>query len=298
MNQTISSKDSMKEYTKAYTAGLMDAEGCIGIYEAHKTSGNIVYELRVVIANINLPIIKWLVETFGGNYTKNTPEKGRVWYQWRMGISKGALKFLSNILPYLQIKKEEAEAVLYFYKVKNNSSKEILSKLVENIRLLKNRECSTTEMLDGSIDNKKTHAYLAGIFDGEGCVSVGIASTGKPVLHINVANNFTPLINLYLRIYGGWVQTNKAHGNTKESYRWWITRKELQEKFLLQILPYLKIKKEQAKLALNYVRLPKENIRVEKTKLAVKIKELNQLKIQPDLISDYESDPTEMLVVA
>lgn len=294
--QTIGSKDSMKEYTKAYTAGLLDAEGCIGIYKiVHKTTDRLNYSFSVVIANTNLQLMAWLVSVFGGNYTKITPDKGRVWYQWRAG--KGAVKFLSDLLPYIQIKKLEAELFIKARLEYENKNYSNLHGIMDEIRFLKDRECSTTDTLDGSIENKLTHAYMAGIFDGEGCISVGIAPSGKPILHVNIANNFRPLINLCLRLYSGWFQVKPPKGNTKEALRWWLTKKELQERFLLQVLPYLKLKKEQAKLALTYVRLPKQNMREEKTKLGAKIKGLNQSKIQSELIGDYESDSLEMAQV-
>lgn len=294
-DQTISSKDSMKEFTKAYMAGLMDAEGCFSIYKvALKPSGRLVYQPRIVISSVDLPLIKWLVATFGGFYTSHVPKKGRVWYQWNRNGRKSATEFLSDIIPYLRVKKQEALILKKFYELKAYTCDESQG-LMEGIRQLKDRECSTTETLDGSITDKLTHAYLAGIFDGEGCISVGIAPSGKPVLHTQVGNNYKPLIEFLIKIYGGWFDSIPARGNSKESHRWNVTTKELREKFLSQILPYLRIKKEQAKLALHYIQLPKEGSREERVRIGSLIKELNRPKIRPALTSDRECASAEML---
>lgn len=284
----------MKESTKAYTAGLFDAEGCIGLYlSAQKTTGTRKIQSAVVIANVHLPVIKWLQSTFGGAYTKNTPQKGRPWYQWRAG--EGAARFLSELLPYLHVKRKEAELILRYFEVKDTKDYEEFDRISEELRLLKDRECSTTDTLDSlNTEDKLTHAYLAGLFDGEGCITVAKASTvNKLILHVNFANTYFPLIETFKRIYSGWHQTTPLHGNNKESYRWWITKKDQQEKFLLQVLPYLIIKREQAKLALKYIYLSLDYIRVEKQKLADRIRALNRLMIQPDLVGNYESGPME-----
>ena len=104
----------MKEYTLAYAAGLMDAEGCFSIYKPKSSGKTTSYQARIVLSSIELSLIKWLVETFGGFYTTHRPNKGRVWYQWNINSHKAAAKFLSGILPYLRIKKSEAEVLEEF----------------------------------------------------------------------------------------------------------------------------------------------------------------------------------------
>lgn len=285
----------MKERTKAYAAGLIDAEGCISIYQATSRHGNPQYQARIVLSNVNLAIVKWLVATFGGFYTKHSPKEGQVWYQWNINSKTAASSFLRDILPYLRIKKEEALVLQEFYNLEAAQNPSKRKELMDLIRGKKNRECVTTDTLDGSVDDKLTHAYLAGIMDGEGCISAAFTKSGKPMLRIRMGNNYFPLIDLFQRLYGGWFHTQKARNKTLEFYTWEITTKEQREKFLLQITPYLRIKREQAEIALQLVRLPRTPDRELRKSLCDRIRILNKPKTQPDLIGDYECAPVETL---
>lgn len=287
----------MRERTKAYVAGLMDAEGCFSIYKPTvKPNGPCTnYQPRIVLSNTNLPIVKWLVRTFGGFFTKHTPKKGQVWYQWNLNGKKFSPEFLSYILPYLRIKKAEALVLQEFYSLGDAQNPSRRRELMETIRGMKNRECLTTETLDGKVEDKLTHAYIAGIMDGEGCVSAAFAPDNKPMLRIRMGNNYRPLVQMFLDLYGGWFHTTEAHDNTEEFYTWELTGKERREQFLLQVLPYLRIKRPQAKIALELVRLPSSPNRELRKKLCDAIRYLNLPKIQPVLIGDDESAPVEIL---
>jgi hypothetical protein len=286
----------MRERTKAYAAGLMDAEGCFSIYKPTPKDGKATpYQPRIVLSSVELSLVKWLVSTFGGFYTKHTPKKGRVWYQWNINGRSAAPQFLSYILPYLRIKKDEAFVLQEFYGLGDVQNPLKRGDLMDKIRGMKHRECVTTDTLDGIVEDKLTHAYVAGIVDGEGCISAAFAPGDKPMLRIRMGNNYAPLVQMFLRLYGGWFHTQAAKDNTKEFYTWELTGKENRERFLLQVLPYLRTKKPQAKIALELVRLPSSPNRVLRKKLCDAIRFLNAPKIQSILMGDHESAPAEML---
>jgi hypothetical protein len=286
----------MKERTKAYVAGLMDSDGCFGIYrsvtEERPTSN---FQPRIVIASVNLQLVKWLVANFGGFYTTCRPDKGRTWYQWNRNGSTGAIKFLSDILPYLRVKKREAQTLKEFYELGSAQNLEKRQELMDRMKEEKERDCLTTDTLDGHVRDKQTHAYLAGIFDGEGCISSTILPNGKSRIRIRMGVTHKPLIDLYQRIYGGWFHTQAAKGNQQEFYTWEITKRDLKETMLLQCLPYLRVKREQAKLALLFVRLPYRGAREDRHFICNQISELNSPKIQSDLIGNYECAPERTL---
>lgn len=286
----------MKESTLAYAAGLMDAEGCFSIYKPKANKGKATpYQARVVLSSVELSLVKWLVETFGGFYTSHRPKTGRVWYQWNINSHKAASTFLSGILPHLKIKKHEAEVLEEFYALHGQIDPERRQFLMDTIRALKNRECVTTDTLDGDVQNKLTHAYIAGIMDGEGCLSAAFSKSGKPIYRIRMGNNYLPLVKLFVSLYGGWFSTTAAHDNTKEFYTWEITKQDQRESFLLQVLPYLRTKEEQGKIILELVRNSKERDRERKKSLCDRIRLLNSPKIQSVLVGDHESAPAEML---
>ena len=102
---------------------------------------------------------------------------------------------------------------------------------------------------------KLSREYIAGILDGEGCISIyhQKVQKGKVYLSYNVrviVGMTDPLVVHLLRDqYGGSVWLRKRPAPWKASYTWCLTGK-IVEKFLNDILPFLMIKKGQAMLAL------------------------------------------------
>jgi len=106
----------MKEVTKAYIAGLMDGEGCFRIekFKTERSPIGVQYRTVVEITMCDKRTIETLAKITDRNLQK--PKKlpsGRIAYKlvWRNGP---AAKFISQILPYLMCKKEEAALCLFF----------------------------------------------------------------------------------------------------------------------------------------------------------------------------------------
>lgn len=102
----------------AYLAGIMDGEGCfyIGNYSHNKKTGTPHYQTTIKVSNCDEVLIKWLSDTFGGVYSKYTPNQTpknarKPVYLW--GTSGKRLEHLCEIMmPYLVIKKNQAEIML------------------------------------------------------------------------------------------------------------------------------------------------------------------------------------------
>lgn len=132
--------------------------------------------------------------------------------------------------------------------------------------------------------------YLAGLIDGEGAIFIGTANqAGKQYFNadVKIAVCHTMIIDLCNRYGGFWSYQTRKREPTKYNeprkpiFRWeW--NGEMIKRYLPQILPYLLIKQEQAKLLLearNLGRLPRKEGRqqhLDKLKeLQKQIKELN-----------------------
>jgi hypothetical protein len=103
----------------AYTAGIIDGEGNIGIY-ANNSNGNPVYRMRVRVSNTNTKIIFWLKDLYGGSTGVNKVKSGHNWkpaWYWTISCNT-ALGFLEQIYPYLILKKEQAEIAIRYQKSK------------------------------------------------------------------------------------------------------------------------------------------------------------------------------------
>uniref|UniRef100_A0A6M3KAS4 Putative HNH homing endonuclease n=1 Tax=viral metagenome TaxID=1070528 RepID=A0A6M3KAS4_9ZZZZ len=100
----------------AYTAGIIDGEGYIGILRIQRNqSKRIVYELRINVTMCNPLIPSWLHANFGGSYYEFQPPSlnHKKLYEWRLATWRAG-EFLKLILPYLKMKQGEAEIGIKF----------------------------------------------------------------------------------------------------------------------------------------------------------------------------------------
>ena len=105
------------ELDYAYAAGLIDGEGCIGVYNqtCPTTRTKTRYNLLVRVQMSDWEAILWMKNTFGGCY-RSHPQLGygtRIMYEWTLS-SKMAGEFLKQILPYLKNKRRQAELAIQF----------------------------------------------------------------------------------------------------------------------------------------------------------------------------------------
>lgn len=95
----------------AYAAGLLDGEGYVGINTAfdRKASKTLSYGVRVQITNTNAALMTWLLDHFGGHVAqdKNRRAGWKDAYRWTVN-GRNAGQLLSALLPYLVIKREQA----------------------------------------------------------------------------------------------------------------------------------------------------------------------------------------------
>jgi|WetSurMetagenome_2_1015567.scaffolds.fasta_scaffold609303_2 hypothetical protein len=160
------------------------------------------------------------------------------------------------------------------------------------------------------MSDKAKYSYLAGIIDGEGCLTIGAGRKGNVTNYnsiIMVASTSEKLIKWLQTNFGGnYYKSSRVSDKWKQAYIWRFLKKNEIEKLLLAILPYLIIKREQAILLLEFVRLPRYQETPEKREeLFQKMKLLNKrgndsvttnmqetgdsVKIESELISDNES---------
>lgn len=106
----------MKRTDLAYLAGIVDGEGYIGITADHRTRNpdRPCWRLRVAVTNTN----EWLMQHLkfsigGGTIILRSDKRQKPCYQWEIGNRKAA-EFLKLILPYLRLKRPQAELAIKF----------------------------------------------------------------------------------------------------------------------------------------------------------------------------------------
>ena len=109
-NKQISDRDL------AYAAGIVDGEGCISIVALRTgvRAHGVDYSLLFVVRMIDPSAVFFLKEMFGGGLSvqKNKPPRRPI-YNWGLS-TKPASRALKLLLPYLRVKKKQAELAIEF----------------------------------------------------------------------------------------------------------------------------------------------------------------------------------------
>jgi hypothetical protein len=112
----------------SYLAAMFDGEGTFSIYQnngnyhttvdGEKKQYNFTNS-RVSITNTNIELMEWLVSHFGGVYYTHRRAKAvhKIAYDWRPKGKKNTEELILGILPYLVLKKQQANLVLQYIRL-------------------------------------------------------------------------------------------------------------------------------------------------------------------------------------
>jgi hypothetical protein len=106
------------ETDKAYAAGLLDADGSLGVY----STGTGYTKSQVVVAGQSNEMLIWLRDTWGGRI-EHGGGKMRI-NKWIAGTTAVRITFLTDVLPYLRVKRDIAELVLDYLSNQWNKSED------------------------------------------------------------------------------------------------------------------------------------------------------------------------------
>jgi hypothetical protein len=115
----------------AYAAGVIDSDGSIGIRRStyamrvRKDSSQPTYSARVSAKQVTPEAMDLLKSLFGGSLMlqKASVTKGRPLYYWEIH-SKSATECLMRLLPYLRVKRAQAENCIALYMLIARSKRE------------------------------------------------------------------------------------------------------------------------------------------------------------------------------
>ncbi|MBA7577582.1 hypothetical protein ES708_19435 [subsurface metagenome] len=104
---------------------------------------------------------------------------------------------------------------------------------------------------------KEILAYMAGLFDGEGCIHITKTKAGKynhrsdyHQLQVNLVNTNKKVLDWIKNRFGGSVRRHDIKSRSK-AWTWYIYTIKAKD-FLKMIYPYLVIKEKQAKIAIEF----------------------------------------------
>jgi hypothetical protein len=135
----------------AYTAMAVDGEGCIALSRTtlYTSKGNPYYgyDLKVSIANTSMRLMKWLVKNFGGEFRPKQRGKfgKKLCNEWFVtGGYKRLEWFLLGILPYMLIKRDQANFALQFIRLDGKPNPQMRSELHRKMLSLNSGKTPTT----------------------------------------------------------------------------------------------------------------------------------------------------------
>lgn len=110
-------QDNQREAIQlAYLAGIIDGEGTIGIVKSNKKNWNPQYSAGIGIGMSDKETVETLLKMFTPDrklLIECVPNRKTI-YRWRVIGNKAVPPILKIFLPYLRIKREQAEIVIKF----------------------------------------------------------------------------------------------------------------------------------------------------------------------------------------
>ena len=104
-------------------------------------------------------------------------------------------------------------------------------------------------------DDRVKWAYLAGIVDGEGTISVRFyPKRNERSIAIQVGNTSSKLLNYLYDTFGGTIDRGYKTKGNKLFRLWKVAGSIICKRFLIGLKPYLVIKEDQAETALEFIK--------------------------------------------
>lgn len=121
-----------------YLAGFFDGEGCVTIQRLRRSqknpNHNDTYQAVVCVAQTQMAVLEHFQRRWGGPIYAQAPSRNitakRQLYVWKPSTNS-ARNFLADIVPWLRVKREQAELGLYLLNVEKGKR----SAVGEEIRL-------------------------------------------------------------------------------------------------------------------------------------------------------------------
>lgn len=261
-----------EEELMAYLAGAIDGDGSLSLCKLMHRS-NILHYPVIQLGNLKEDLVDLFCTAFDAKKSVRVPkarEDGsnrRTFYTGRITHSVKCLPVLMRIRDFLVGKREQAEFLINF--INENPSMSGGRRLDHDI--LANRERAYLKMHEMNLAKKQVSltkkvclndndsplfwSYMAGLMDTDGHFSISHRKDryfrAQIQLHMT---NFKCVNYIQENFVGGHLGVKKDKScSLGFVYRWDIGKKEHVRSFLLQIIPYLRQKKQQAELLLKFL---------------------------------------------
>lgn len=268
-----------KEIMSAYLAGCFDGDGSFSITRrdgsvSHRSPE---YKPLIQLGSLCEDLMGFFVENIGGSFCATHIKLGKdrifkkTFYRWALNGQQNCLKFAQSLVPYLAIKRERVLFLIDFitkFPFKRGSnllSKEVIAEKQSYYLKMRNMnderyETSLAKQTSTLSDDPKFFAYFAGIMDTDGSFSIK-----KEIWNPEFKNpRYSALMLLSMQDlrainkirrecpYGSVCVVKSKTTKRGYSYRINFSRKDDLKVLLTKIIPYLRIKQDQAKILLEF----------------------------------------------
>lgn len=132
---------------------------------------------------------------------------------------------------------------------------ETLEQIYERYGIDKNEEIEDDRYTIPEMPEDVLTGYVAGFFDGEGCVRINKGIRDNYTLTISITNSNFDILKLYEKRYGGKIRPHPKNKSLKEGHKdiWlWEAMNNDSLKIIREVYQFTLVKKEQIKLAIEF----------------------------------------------
>ncbi len=307
-----------EEILMSYMAGIMDGDGSFSLQKLKNASKSALYFPVLQLGMQSEHILKMFTENFGGTYhlRNNDPRYKFPFYTWRLRSIRNAVPVLQKLVKYLVLKKERAQFLLDFclnftfirgYTLTNEVLIEREKAYLKMGAFNDCREFKGIQNTHRPVKNNESPsfwAYVAGIIESDGSFSI-------KKQRYQYGQRYTPIISIDMVDPKAieHISTNCNLGNIQANsvkacangicFRLAVGKKAEVIQFIENVLPYLKVKHEQAKTLLEFCQnwkntlcckhgVPAEEMAF-REECHQKIKQLNKYGVYKPTLIDLEA---------
>jgi hypothetical protein len=265
-----------------YLAGFIDGEGYLSLGKIPRRGRSTEFPLRAVVYNSNLEILTEIQRTWGGTVSNSGTRNPR----WKPGYAliwtdAAASRLLAIVAPHLRVKSRQAAELLNFHehvrkcrRVRDRrghllplseSELKFREACHERLKLLNARGpnlkvSSGPTQPDASLawTTSPSIEYLAGFVDGEGSLMISKWRDRESHPHyrprISLSNTNRAVLEDVKRAYGGILASQPSpKPEWKDSFQL-VWTNGMVERLLMKLMPYLRLKRNQAAVIIGFVR--------------------------------------------
>lgn len=275
-----------------YLAGLIDGDGCLSVSAVTRNLKSPRHEVRLVVTNTSREIMAALKHQFGGCVSTRGALKGRARkaYGWALRLKMSDIGFLDELRDRSFLKRRQCDILTSLLSrvgiCRPAPGRSLSLGEIETRNQLKRELNEANSTLGCPHAGEITAGYAAGFFDAEGAVEILSRRSGQSYrVVVGISNQCRCVLEKLRLRYGGSITPHNG------AFRLTIACIQA-HRFLVDILPYLIIKKDRAELAIKFrgfiprmgVRQTEENYRkMESAYLEMANKNLrgaNQLRLR------------------